>query len=203
MLASLPMLETRSHQRAAIVLISDGSDTASEHDVRDVKTLLREQFKSAHGILEGTMQDVTEEQAQWSPPGKAIPLGATYAHAVMSEDAMLNGMVKGAAPLFATTFAGKTGLGENPPAPDQPWETWSRSVKIDLGALRAYAKAVYASTDEYLGSAGDDELAREMDLSGLQMGKQSVACHIRAVSEVVNRHLAIRYCYCRAYRTID
>ena len=41
MLASLPMLESRSHQRAAIVLISDGSDTASDSDVREVKTLLR------------------------------------------------------------------------------------------------------------------------------------------------------------------
>ena len=41
MLASLPMLESRSHQRAAIVLISDGSDTASDNDVREVKTFLR------------------------------------------------------------------------------------------------------------------------------------------------------------------
>ena len=141
----------------------------------DVKTLLREQFKAAHGLLESTMQDVTEEQAHWTPPGKAIPVGATYAHAVMSEDAMLNGMVKGGAPLFATTFAGKTGLGENPPPPDQPWDEWSRSVKIDLGALRAYAKAVYAATDEYIGSATDDELARELDLSGFGMGMQPVA----------------------------
>ncbi len=140
----------------------------------DVKTLLREQFKSAHGLLEGTMQDVTEDQAHWTPPGKAIPLGATYAHAILSEDAMLNGMVKGAAPLFATTFADKTGLSEASPPPGQPWDAWSRSVKIDLGALRAYAKAVYAATDEYMGSATDDELTRELDLSGFNMGKQTV-----------------------------
>lgn len=140
----------------------------------DVKTLLREQFKSAHGLLEGTMQDVTAEQAQWSPPGKANPVGATYAHAILSEDAMLNGMVKGAAPLFATTFADKTGLSEALP-PDQPWDAWSRSVQIDLDVLRAYAKAVYAATDEYVASATDDELARELDLSGFNMGKQSVA----------------------------
>ena len=137
----------------------------------DVKTLLREQFKSAHNLLEGTMQAVTEEQAHWTPPGKAIPVGATYAHVILSEDMMLNGMVKRGAPLFATTFAGKTGLGENPPPPDQPWDEWSRSVKIDLGALRAYAKAVYAATDEYIGSATDDELARELDLSGFGMGE--------------------------------
>ena len=140
----------------------------------DVKTLLREQFKSAHGLLESTMRDVTEEQAQWSPPGKANPVGATYAHAILSEDMMLNGMLKGGAPLFATTFADKTGLSEVLP-PDQPWDAWSRSVQIDLDALRAYAKAVYAATDEYLASATDDDLARELDLSGFGMGKQPVA----------------------------
>ncbi len=141
----------------------------------DVKTLLSAQFRSAHEMLEGTMQDVTEEQAHWSPPGKAVPVGATYAHAILSEDMMLNGMLKGGAPLFATTFAGKTGLGENPPPPDHPWEAWSLSVKIDLGALRAYAKAVYAAMDEYVASATDDELARELDLSGFGMGMQPVA----------------------------
>ena len=38
----LPLFRTRSHQRAAIVLISDGSDTASDTSVREVQQLLRE-----------------------------------------------------------------------------------------------------------------------------------------------------------------
>ena len=87
---------------------------------------------------------------------------------------MLHGMVKGAAPLFASTFAGKTGLGENPTPPNKPWEEWSRSVKIDLGALKEYAKAVFAATDAYLESASDDEISRELDLSGFNMGMQPV-----------------------------
>ena len=142
----------------------------------DAKTLLREQFKQAHEILEGTMQDVTGEQAQWSPPGKANPLGATYAHALVSEDAMLNGMVKGAAPLFTSAWAGKMGLSEPHPAPDSgAWDQWARTVQVDLGTLREYAKAVYAASDEYVASLNADELARELDLSGFQMGKQTVA----------------------------
>ena len=59
---------------------------------------LREQFEGAHQILEQTMADVTPEQAQWSPPGKANPLGATYAHAILAEDMMVNGVLKGSAP---------------------------------------------------------------------------------------------------------
>ena len=41
MVAAVPLFESRSYQRAAIVLISDGSDTASDNDVRDVRMLLR------------------------------------------------------------------------------------------------------------------------------------------------------------------
>jgi len=41
MMSALPLFNTREHQRAAVVLISDGSDTGSEADVRDVRRLLR------------------------------------------------------------------------------------------------------------------------------------------------------------------
>jgi Ca-activated chloride channel family protein len=39
-LASLPLFERRSRQRAAILVISDGADTASDASVRDVKSAL-------------------------------------------------------------------------------------------------------------------------------------------------------------------
>jgi Ca-activated chloride channel family protein len=41
MAVALPMFRARSHQRAAIVLISDGSDTASDTDMADVRRQLR------------------------------------------------------------------------------------------------------------------------------------------------------------------
>src|SRR5262245_43740681 len=40
-LESLPMMERRSRQRAALLLISDGADTASNANIRDVRTALR------------------------------------------------------------------------------------------------------------------------------------------------------------------
>jgi Ca-activated chloride channel homolog len=40
MLAALPLFETRNRQRAAVVLISDGADTASDANVRDVRSAL-------------------------------------------------------------------------------------------------------------------------------------------------------------------
>ena len=41
MMEALPMFESRVNQRAAVVLISDGSDTGSAADVRDVRRQLR------------------------------------------------------------------------------------------------------------------------------------------------------------------
>ena len=41
MMVALPLVKLRHHQRAAVVLISDGSDTGSHADVRDVRWLLR------------------------------------------------------------------------------------------------------------------------------------------------------------------
>ena len=41
MMQALPLFDVRKHQRAAVVLISDGSDTGSDADVRDVRRVLR------------------------------------------------------------------------------------------------------------------------------------------------------------------
>ena len=138
--------------------------------------LIREQMESGHGFLEMTLADVTTEQLGWLPPGKANPLGATFAHLVLGEDFLINGMLRGAAPLAAAAFAGKTGLGEMAPAPGQgDWGEWGRRVKIDLGPLRAYAKAVFGATDVYLGALSPADLDRQIDLSALGLGNHSLA----------------------------
>ena len=141
----------------------------------DSVATLREQFKTAHGMLEGTMQDVTADQASWSPPGIANPLGATYAHTAIGEDLMVNGMLKGAAPFALSSWASKAGVSEPPPMPDQgDWDQWARKVKVDVGALRQYAQAVYQNTDQYLASLDDAALDKEIDLSAFHLGKQTV-----------------------------
>jgi DinB superfamily len=135
--------------------------------------LLRAQYKGAHDVLEATMQDVTAEMAHWSPPGIANLLGATYAHVVTGEDAILNGMAKGAAPLLATSWAGKTGLSELPPMGGS-WSEWSHRVQVDVAAARAYGQAVYADTDAYLATLTDADLGRTVDLSPMGLGQQGL-----------------------------
>jgi len=138
-------------------------------------SILKEQVEGAHGILEQTMADVTPEQAHWSPPGVANPLGATYAHLVSSEDMFVNGMLKGGAPIMASTFVGKSGLSEPPPMGGEDYIAWTRRVKVDLPQLKEYAQAVYSSTSEWLSSLTTADLGKEIDLSGFGLGKQTLA----------------------------
>jgi hypothetical protein len=140
---------------------------------------IREAARVGHWYLDGTMADVTPEQAHYAPPGRANPLGATYAHVLCSEDMIVNAMLRQAAPLSASSHAGKTGLSEPMPMPgtadwSDAYAAWARRVRIDLDALKGYGADVYAATDAYLATLNDADLERELDLSGVGFGQQKL-----------------------------
>jgi len=153
-----------------------------------VASILRMQTQIAHQILEGTMADVTDSQMHWAPPGIANPLGATYAHVVCSEDAIVHGMLQGAPPLAATSWAGRTGLSEPMPmpGPDSDYRAWTRRVRVDLPTTRQYAQAVYAATDAYLGSLSEADLDAPLDLSSAGLGSQTLGS---ALAMLVLNHI--------------
>lgn len=127
---------------------------------------LRQQIQGAHQFISGTMADVTSEQAHWQPPGTANPIGAQYAHVLTSEDGVVNGLIRQAAPLFASDYAGRAGFNAPPPAatdeglPD--WHEWAGNVEVDLDQLREYASAVHAKTDAFLATLTDEDLAKPL-----------------------------------------
>lgn len=147
---------------------------------------MRDALQQAHGFLEAVMQDVTAEQAHWLPAGKALPVGAQYAHILIGEDGFVSGVLRGAAPLFASTWTGRLGVSElpPPPAPGQPgmppWDRWARSVRVDFAMLRQYGEAVYVASDEYLASLTDSDLTRVIDLSFAGLGQQTLAWALAA-----------------------
>jgi hypothetical protein len=148
-----------------------------------VTKFLREQIQQAHGLLEATMEGVTNEQAHWTPPGIANPLSATYVHAIVSEDIAINMVLKSGAPLYATAWAEKTGISEI-----QPLTTaeWARRVRIDVPTTRSYARAVHAATDAYLADLQEEELNRILDLSNFGLGQMSVGA---VLSRLVLGHI--------------
>ncbi|GAB4235452.1 MAG: hypothetical protein OHK0028_11990 [Deltaproteobacteria bacterium] len=161
-----------------------------------VTAWVRGQVRTAHEFFEATMADVSSEMAHWAPPGVALPIGAAYAHFVLSEDWVVNVLFRRGGPLFLGPYAGKTGASEIPPDPGavKDWSAgfaaWSRKVRIDLPAFRTYAQAVYASADTFLSNTADEELDRQLDLSAVGMGTQSLGFVLN------NAVLGHAFCHC-------
>jgi DinB family protein len=151
--------------------------------------LLRRVVSDARKILDGTMADVTQAQADYAPPGIANPLGATYAHVVCSEDMVVQGMLRQLPPLFASSWQGRTGLSEPMPVPGPEWVNyagWTRRVKTDLGALRQYAQAVAAETAAWIASLSEADLDGPVDLSNAGLGQHTLAT---AIALLIANHL--------------
>jgi hypothetical protein len=144
----------------------------------DAIAFIRQEIGWAHELLESVIQDVTQEQAEWTPPGNANPLGATYAHAVCAEDAIVQGLLIGQPALFESSWEGKSGVSE-PQLFSNP--EWARRVEVDLTGAREYAQAVYAATNEQLDGMDPADLEKIIDLSGQGFGEQSVAWVLTAL----------------------
>lgn len=132
----------------------------------------------AHELLTMVTVDLTPEQTAWLPMGTANPIGAQYAHAICSEDAVVQVLLQRGAPLYASTWAGRTGIS------DPQWAAtfeWARAVVVDLPALREYAAAVAVATEAYIASLSQADQGRIVDLTSVGLGQQSVVWVLNAL----------------------
>ncbi|MBI4973714.1 DinB family protein [Candidatus Roizmanbacteria bacterium] len=139
--------------------------------------LIKDQLKEAHEMFLQTVADIKEDHLHKNPGGKALPLGSLYAHLLYSEDVIVQGMIRGKAPLYTTLWKDKTGASAPMPAMDDKWEAnhvmWSKKVKIDLTNMNKYGKAVFTATEKYVDSLKGKDLERIVDLGS--WGKKTVA----------------------------
>jgi hypothetical protein len=137
----------------------------------DSLTTLREGIHWGHGLVEQIMADVTTEQAHMPPAGAAHSIAAIYAHSVLAEDGIVNGMLRGGPPLFAAEWATTCGVPEPTMSLSQEW---SRALRVDLEALRQYSRAVSQATDTYLDGLAQADLDEVKDLSQVGLGERTV-----------------------------
>ena len=143
--------------------------------------ILQDQLRQAHQFLATTMVGVSDGIAHWPPPGIANPLGATYAHLVLGEDAFVAALAERPA-LFESSWSGRAGVNELPPLRGAgelirlhpEWHDWGQRVRVDLPALRDYASAVHLAAEGYLAGLGDQDLDRHIDLTAEGFGEQSL-----------------------------
>ena len=143
--------------------------------------LLLEQVKTAHWWINNMIAEITPEQAHWYPPETLVnSLGGNYAHLLVYEDLLINAILKGDLPLYASSWAGRTGMStlpqmptyENPGLPN--WLEWSKQVDFDLGAVQTYGQATFASTEKYVASLSDEQMHQPVDLTLFDLGTQDI-----------------------------
>ncbi len=126
-------------------------------------------MKGTYAWLEMTVSDVTQEQANWQPPGIANSIGAVYGHLMISADFDVNSRMYGRMPIAATEFKGQVGLSEMHRG-GFDWHDWALRLSVDWEALRRYGCAVLRCLEGYVDSLTMDELERPVDMSAHGLG---------------------------------
>jgi len=140
----------------------------------DTLAFIRDQLTQARAFLHGTMNDLDEAAAHSLPPGRGNSIAATYAHLVCGEDGFVNALLRGGEPLFVGRWSGRTGISELPPAAAD-WSAWGRRVRVDLEAIKPYARAVASETDAWVATLTPSDLERKIDFTQAGFGHVTLA----------------------------
>jgi len=127
----------------------------------DAQDFLQRQFSEVRRLSGTPLQEITEEQVNWLPPGTANVISATLLHQAGTEDAIVQQRLRGESRIWERDgWAKKTGIAVTPGSRGG-WEEM-KGQTVALAPIQAYAAAVHAATDAYLASLTDAELRREM-----------------------------------------
>lgn len=118
--------------------------------------LLREQAAGAERMFEQVMASLTAEQAVWRAPGStANPIATTILHTYHGEDGLVHQLL--GAPSVFERGGWQQRLGYDPS------QAWTLPENADPSALRAYAAAVAAATQDFLKDLDAAALDREVE----------------------------------------
>jgi hypothetical protein len=127
--------------------------------------LLQFSLQNAFDIFGAVNADLTQEQADWQPPGIANPIGATYWHALSSIDHIVHRWCRGQEPLSETAGWREKALTVSVPEPEQDGDSlaYMRAIRVDLPSLHAYAQALLEAIQEWVASMSPEDLEQSVE----------------------------------------
>jgi len=153
----------------------------------NIVELLQYALGNAFGILNQVTADVTQEQADWMPPGIANPIGASYWHVISSVDEVMHGWGMGQPPLHQQDGWRERVLTVSAPEPErgEDYQAYYRAIRVDVTALHEYAQAVAEATQAWLCTLEPADLERRIEtpigeLTVAEMVETFVIWHINA-----------------------
>ncbi len=128
----------------------------------DLKQFIDYQMGVSRRYVDATMQDLTEELVNWTPPGSANSIGVTLLHIAAGEDFVINRVVQGKPSLWeAGGWGQKVGTAAPPVGPGS-WEE-VKAAHLALAPLQAYIQEARAATDAYLANITPDAFDRKVN----------------------------------------
>jgi hypothetical protein len=125
--------------------------------------LVQYSLASAFDILGQVTADLTQEQADWTPPGIANPIGALYWHTVSSVDEIVHGWCIGQTSLSQGAGWREKVLYASAPGAGEETVEQMRAICVDLAVLHEYTQAVAKATQDWLATLAPEDLGRRMD----------------------------------------
>jgi uncharacterized damage-inducible protein DinB len=131
----------------------------------EIQEYIKLQIAGARNQCDSVLNAITNEQFNWTPPGTANPISATFVHMLASEDRSVQVTLQGKARLWETEgWVDKLGM-KDPPGHGENWEE-ARSKNWTLLSLLGYEQSVRAATDAYLNNLTPQELDRVVIVRG-------------------------------------
>jgi hypothetical protein len=125
--------------------------------------LLKYSVGNAFGILGQVTADLTQEQADWVPPGTANPIGATCWHTVSGTDSIVHKWCAGQTPIFESAGWRDKVLLASGPEVEGETRKHMLSIQVDLPALHAYTQAVAEAVQAWLSTQRPEDLERQLE----------------------------------------
>jgi hypothetical protein len=149
--------------------------------------LLQFSLANAFNVLGQVTAGLTQEQADWQPPGIANPIGGTYWHALTSVDHIVHKWCVGEQTISERDGWADRALTVSAPEPEHGGDylDYLRAIRIDIPAVNDYASVLSDAVQGWLGSLAPEDLAREVEtpvgaLSLAQLLETFVIWHVNA-----------------------
>lgn len=131
----------------------------------DAKTYIQQQIANAHHQTDAVMQDLTEEQFNWVPPGTINPISAILVHILGGEDFFIQAVIQGKPRRWDVQgWSKKIGI-EAPPGPGHGWEEF-KTIKVSIAPVMDYGQSLREATVNYLAILTEAELDRQVNFAG-------------------------------------
>jgi hypothetical protein len=122
----------------------------------DAKALLQKQIENMRYLQDSALQDLTNSQLAWVPPGTATPIGVIWLHMVATEDRFIAHLL-GQPALWKSANWKEIFETEKSPNIGKDWSDFQKAA-LTVEKLQSYMDAARVQTDAYFESISDESL---------------------------------------------